>query len=103
MQQILNEMAGQVVLLWFSDHKPEDDHIEFGRDPWFVSREMLDEVTSQVAAYVEVVASPRAVNLGTSGMVYSDMEEPAAQTLLGPVAHREVSEKLVPVLRRLLQ
>ncbi|MEP3843845.1 MAG: DUF6473 family protein [Paracoccaceae bacterium] len=103
MRQILGEMSGQVVLLWVSDRKPEDDQTEFGRDPWFVSREMLDEVTSKVAAYVEVVASPNVVNLGTEGMVYSEMEEPAARTLLGPAAHREVAEKLVPVLRSLLK
>ncbi|MEO9894745.1 MAG: DUF6473 family protein [Paracoccaceae bacterium] len=103
MLQMLDEMSGQTVLLWFSDHQPQDNETDFGKDPWFVSRQMLDEVTSKVAAYVEVIASPKAVNLGTSEMVFSEMEEPAAQTLLGPAAHREVSEKLAPVLQGLLK
>ena len=103
MLQMLGEMSGKTVLLWFSDHNPEGDETDFGKDPWFVTRKMLDEVSANVAAYVEVVASPKSVNLGTAEMVFSEMEEPAAQTLLGPAAHREVAEKLGPVLKSLLE
>ncbi len=103
MTGVLDQISGNTVLLWFSDHEPDDEAANFGKDPWFVTRKMLDELTSQVTTYVEVVASAQAVENSTEGMVFSEMEEPAAKTLFGPKAHQEVAAALQPVLRDLLE
>jgi hypothetical protein len=108
MRLMLGRISGKTVLLWFAGHAPKTDAppahgIEpgLGDDPLFVTRKMIDLIAPLVTEVVEVVASPQARAAGTKGMVYGDMEEPAAQEMLGPLAHEEAAIALAPVLRRL--
>ena len=50
---------------------------------------------------VECVASEGAQGVGTDGMVFAELDAPAARTMLGPLAHREIADALTPVLQRL--
>jgi hypothetical protein len=102
MQFLLSEIPGKTVLLWLSDHEPGDGTECSGRDPWFVSSDLIEEIRPNATAYVQAVASKEAIAAGTDGMFHSEMEEPAARHILGPVAHHEVADHLVPVMEKLL-
>ncbi len=108
MRLLLRRLTGNVVLVWFSDHAPADDDAampdpSMARDPLFVTRPMLERLSAEARAVVEVTASQEAINAGTDGMVFSDLEALAARELLGPAAHEElaarIGESLKPLLR----
>ena len=102
MLTLLGKINGRVVLLWVSTRSPKDDtHGEV--NPLFVTDEMMQRVTPSVTEYVEVVLSKEASTNPTEGMIFSQMEAPAAQEMMGPRAHEEVASKLLPVLRSMLQ
>lgn len=64
---------------------------------------MIVELRPIITDLVEVTASPSSCALGTEGMVFSPMEAPAAQQLLGPAAHQEVVVELLESLKRLIK
>ena len=104
MRLLLSKIDGKVVLLWFADHTPDDvSPPEDEKDPWFVTRGMIEELRPLVTDLVEVTASPSSCALGTEGMVFSPMEAPVAQQLLGPAAHQEVAVELLESLKRLIK
>lgn len=109
MRHLLQGIGGRVVLLWFADHaptEPEDRDIprpdNLANDPLFVDRAMIEALRPVVTEVVEVVASPAALALGTTGMIYTDLEAPAAAGLLGPLAHHEAAAALLPVITRMM-
>ena len=102
MRLVLSEMPGKTILLWASGAPPQKTPFEIDAEPAFVSQAMVDDLRPLVTELVEVTASPEAVSAGTEGMVFADMDEAAAQMMLGPQLHREVADALVPVLTRLM-
>jgi hypothetical protein len=105
MRLLLQRVHGDVVLLWFSDHPPfaqteEPESPLEQSDPLFITRNMLDELRSQTVQIVEVTASVAAVEAGTEGMVFSEMEAMAARHVLGPKAHVEVAQELGHALEK---
>lgn len=64
---------------------------------------MIVELRPIITDLVEVTASPSSCALGTEEMVFSPMESPAAQQLLGPAAHQEVVVELLESLKRLIK
>lgn len=102
MRLMLKRINGKSILLWFSDHAPEengDDPEGIGRDPLFVTRAMMDEVTPLATQVVEVVASKAAIAQGTQNMVFDEMDRQVASELLGPMAHQEAADALVEVIQ----
>ncbi len=104
MEQLLAKVSGKTVLLWLADHSPDDARPEdgLGADPLFVDREMIERIRPLVTEVVEVSASPKALALGTDGMVFSQMEAPAASEMLGPLVHAEAAALLTDPLGNLL-
>ncbi|MEL6452455.1 MAG: DUF6473 family protein [Pseudomonadota bacterium] len=104
MRLVLSQISGHTVLLWASARAPEDrtDAID-DADPSFVTRDMITAVSSMATQRVEVVATPDAVEAGTDGMVFTEMEAPAAQTMLGPQMHHDIAAALTPVLSEAIQ
>ncbi|MEO0403120.1 MAG: DUF6473 family protein, partial [Pseudomonadota bacterium] len=102
MRLVLSQIPGKTVLLWASTASPEDIGDDFDADPAFVTRTMLDTVIPMATDYVEVIASPDAVEAGTEGMVFSEMEAPAAAQMLGPQSHTEIAAALAPILKTYL-
>lgn len=102
MRLVLGQIKGKIVLLWASQHSPEDEPTNIDADPAFLTREMLDEVSPFATEMVQVIASQEAVAAGTEGMVFAELDAPAAKTMLGPQAHREIADNLLPVLQRLM-
>ncbi|MGB3244034.1 MAG: DUF6473 family protein [Sulfitobacter sp.] len=108
MRLMLGQISGKIVLLWLSGQTPDqaisvgqDGLSGLGADPLFVTRKMMGRIAPLVTEVVEVVATRRALCAGTQGMVYSQMEEPAAEEMLGPLAHEEAAMALAPIIKRL--
>ena len=107
MRLLLRKVDGPVVLAWVADHAPmseeqSDKASARGRDPLFVTREMLDEIRPELAGLAEVIATPEAMAAGTTGMVFSELEAVAAKEMLGPQAHGEVARAIEPLLNELV-
>ncbi len=103
MKLLLSRISGKIILLWFAPRSPEQDEKiqDFGADPMFVTRDMIEAVRSAVTDVVEVVATPEALAKGTEGMVFAQMEAPAAGSIMGPAAHEEAAAVLGDVVARL--
>lgn len=102
MQQLLGQIPGKTILLWASQYSPDDEPSCIEADPAFLNRDMMDEISPFVTEKVEVVASDDAMAARTDGMVFAEMDAPAAKTMLGPQAHREIADALLPALQRLI-
>ena len=101
MSQILAETRGRAVLLWIADAPPPeraDSVLTDGSAPRLVDATMLQEAGAQARATVHAIPSAVARAKGTAGMVFSDLDAPAAARTLGPAAHAEVADALVPAL-----
>lgn len=98
MRQLLRQIGGRTILLWFADHAPEQE----AGDPLFVDRRMIEALRPLASEVVEVVASAQALAQGTEGMVFSPLERPVAAGMMGPAAHSEVAARLAEPLRRLM-
>ncbi|MCX7558673.1 DUF6473 family protein [Sulfitobacter sp. F26204] len=105
MRLMLKRIDGKSILLWFSDHAPEDESTSYqygiGRDPLFVTRQMMDEIAPFATHVVEVVASPAALAEGTERMIFDELDFLAASELLGPKAHQEAADALIDVLNNM--
>lgn len=103
MKLLLSQISGKIVLVWLAPHSPEQDEQmqDFGADPMFVTREMIDAVRAAVTDVIEVIASPEAMAKGTEGMVFAQMEAPAAGHVMGPAVHEEAATALGDVVAAL--
>ncbi|MDF1854698.1 DUF6473 family protein [Pseudooceanicola sp.] len=113
MSELIRQIDGPVLLLWLADHPPCDPRSASGgsasggtpdawRDPLFVTAPMVQALTPQPAANVQVVVSPAALAAGGAGMVFGEAEAAVAAGLLGPAAHVETADALAPMLRAML-
>jgi hypothetical protein len=102
MALLLSKLEGKIILLWFARHSPDEDRSCTTGDPMFVTRKMIETLRPHVADIVEVVASPAAQAQGTRGMVFAQMEAPAAGHIMGPAAHGEAADAVSRSLARLL-
>ncbi|MEZ5768813.1 MAG: DUF6473 family protein [Paracoccaceae bacterium] len=100
MKTLVSKIESPVVLLWLADHSPDDatSCTVDGSDPLFVDRDMVQQVMPYVAGTVEVVVAQQEIDVGFAGLVYSEMEAPAARGMLGTIAHEKAAQALVPVL-----
>lgn len=107
MKLLLRRIQGKVVLLWFADHAPREDDASIVNpsecsDPMFVTHAMLDDLRAHITDYVEVRASQAALDAGTQGMVFGEMEGMAARKVMGPKAHGEAALHLGRALHQVL-
>ena len=107
MKVLCRRIHGNIVLLWFADHPPlahHDDAVDPAEDkePLFITRAMLDKLSVYVSGLVEVTASQDALQGGTDGMIFNEMEALAACRMMGPKAHGEVALPLGKALQELM-
>lgn len=101
MKTLMERIAGRVILTWISTRDPDDvSNVE--ADPMHVTGEMLELVEPCATRLVKIVVSKEAMQDPLAGMVYNQMEEPAAREMMGPAAHEEIAAALHPVLSELL-
>jgi hypothetical protein len=98
MRRVLSCIDGPVVLLWMSDRDTSStsDWPE-GPEPLFVNKAMLDELSSQVSAVVEVVALTEGDRL--EGKQFASHEREAALAAPSPMHHAKVAEHLCSAIR----
>jgi len=99
-RQLIEAIGGRIVLLWLADQGPEDAHrFQVARtDPLFIDREMLRAAARQADRTVQIVATPDEIAAGRGEMIYTPMERPAVEEMLGPVVHRRAAEALAQVV-----
>ncbi|AJE45338.1 DUF6473 family protein [Celeribacter indicus] len=104
MRHMTQTLRGNVLLLWLSDHAPDDMRRcdRLGSDPLFVTRAMLEEIRPAVKGLVEVVGTREEVAQGCDRMIRSDLDAPAAREMLGPVVQEKAAAVLQDALARLL-
>ncbi|MCG6902074.1 MAG: DUF6473 family protein [Rhodobacter sp.] len=104
MKTLIEQINGNVVLLWLADHTPEQA-AERGMaeaEPLFVDRAMIDALSGLVSNVVEIVSTPAERRSGLDEMAFAPLEQPAAEEMLGPVVHRRVAATLAPIIRSLI-
>lgn len=106
MRLMLGQIKGQTLLLWFADHSPpppDSPHLsDLGRNPLFVTDDMLKETEEHATAVIKVVARPAPGADPTAGMVCDQMESSAAAEMLGPEAHAEAAAAVAAKIAELL-
>ncbi|PIE16601.1 MAG: hypothetical protein CSA68_01620 [Rhodobacterales bacterium] len=103
MKLLLDKIRSKTVLFWFADHAPDQNAPNgLGHDPLFVNDAMIEAVRPFVTEVVKVVPSAQARAQGTAGMLFPEMEEPAAEALMGPAAHAEAAEALAQTVHAML-
>lgn len=102
MRLLLGQIKGRIVLLWFAPFAPprgdRGTHTQMDRDPLFVTHEMVTQLEPLVTKVVIARPSPAALDAGTQGMQFSEMERAAAAQMLGPRAHEEAAEQVAETL-----
>ncbi len=104
MVTLLGQIPGRKLLLWFADQPPPAQlpKASMGRDPMFVDANMVERLRQKVDGVTQVNLSKKALMSGTYGMRFSELDRPAAQSMLGPLAHQEAADALAQDLRPLL-
>jgi len=104
MQYLAERIPGKTVLLHLTAQRPAQrmQQMGLGCEPLFITDEMVCDAGSQFSETLRVIASQDAMALGTEGMIFNAMEEPAASQIPGPAVHREVADALTPVIARLM-
>lgn len=103
MNALLSRIGRPVVLLWFAPRPPGGaGGAERHGDPLFVTTDMITALQPRPLALVDATPSAAALEAGTRGMVFAELEAPAAKEGLGPAAHAEAAEKLAAHLADLL-
>ena len=103
MRQLLQKIVGRSVLLWVGDHHVSGitrDHL--GAEPLLLDQSMVDAVRPFATDFVRIEPSAGSRAAGTLGMIYPELDAPAAAQLPGPRVHEEVAAALDPVLARYL-
>ncbi|MFK7753536.1 MAG: DUF6473 family protein [Sedimentitalea sp.] len=95
--KLLFKAVGRKPLLIWVRHKMSRPYDKFG-DPALVDRAMLEELEPQTRGIVEIMV-PRAAQGGEmDGMMYGNLQAPLAEHMIGPVGHRSIAERLLPLL-----
>lgn len=103
MKTMMTKIGGKFVLLWMSDRSPDDSgHDWSSREPLFVERWMLDALAGQIAGLVEVIPVREEIEAGFDRMIYTQLEEPAAREMLGPVVQQAAAKALQAVLKPMI-
>lgn len=100
MRDLMAICGGRKVLLWLANRTPgaADTPLESAGGPAFVNHEMVEAACAFADDYLEIVATHDEIAAGFGRMVFSDIEEPVAREMLGPVVHDRVASALCELL-----
>lgn len=103
MTSLLQRIGGQIILLWFSDHAPDEDVGE--RDPLLISRQMIEDVRPLVQEIVEVVdqASIGSVSQSHGGFMTGELETLSVGRMMSAEAHQRAAERILTRLGPMLE
>ncbi|SFR31826.1 DUF6473 family protein [Litoreibacter janthinus] len=97
MELMLRQINGRCILLWLREPQPAiASSADLGAEPLFLDAPLIGRLEGLVEKIVEVdIAHERGQ---VDGMVYSAMEAPSAQEMIGPSTHRKIADRLLKVL-----
>lgn len=100
MKTLIQTLPNNVVLLWMSDHGPDDVEASARTegDPLFVDRDMLEQLRPLVKDIVEVTACQDDIDQGYDQMLFSELEALSAREMLGPVVQAKTAKALSAAL-----
>ena len=96
MEQLMSQVGGRIVLIWFSPRTP-DAQMHSGRlekDPVFVDAGLIEPLRSMASEVLIIRPSEAARKEGVRGMVFHPPEADAASKLLGVRCHQEAAEQV---------
>lgn len=101
MKSLVARIESPLILLWLSERGISEacPHGILGPDPAMVDEEMMNEIRPFVQDVVEVKVSQKDINLGREELVYPEMDEAAARSMLGAVAHDLAADALISSIR----
>lgn len=104
MRGLLQMLPNKKLLLWFANHAPPKrlSAKGLGPDPLFIDRPLIEGLRSAVDGIVEVRTSQHAQDVGTEGMLFGPLEQPAAEHMLGRIAHQEAATVLGQEIQKFL-
>ncbi|WP_298258473.1 DUF6473 family protein [uncultured Litoreibacter sp.] len=97
MELMIRQINGRCILLWLREPQPElSSAVDLGPEPLFLDAPLVGRLSGLVDEIVEVnIANERGM---MDGMIYSEMEAPAAKEMIGPSTHQMIAERLLDVL-----
>ncbi|UWQ50046.1 hypothetical protein K3722_01040 [Leisingera caerulea] len=100
MSTLIEALDGRVLLLWLRYQLDADTG--FPEEPVLVDRSMADALRPKVQGILEFRAESAAAAHDIAGMVFGQMELPAARHMIGPKEHLRIAEALSARLEPLL-
>ncbi|WP_264212150.1 DUF6473 family protein [Leisingera thetidis] len=102
MSRLIEELDGRVLLLWLRYQL--DAGAGFPDEPVLVDRTMAEALRPKVQGVLEIKASSAAAAKDIAGMIFGQMELPAARHMIGPKEHLRIAAALAgrmsPMLRK---
>lgn len=95
--ELIRRIKSGVVLLWLHIQRQEDRH----RDLVLPDADMIEQVRQLCADVVECSVSVSSLSDEIEDVLFGALQQPVAEHMLGPSAHREIALKLEVALRGL--
>ncbi|WP_245222669.1 DUF6473 family protein [Ruegeria sp. HKCCSP351] len=95
--ELVRRIKPRVVLLWLHIQRQEDRH----RDLVLPDADMIEQVRPLCADVVECTVSVSSLSDEIEDVLFGTLQQPVAEHMLGPSAHREIALKLEAALREL--
>lgn len=101
MRLLLDTIGSGTVLVWLRMGQA-DAPCDLGPEPLLVTEDMVTGLRDQVLDIVEVTVEPAGPGNDMAGMVFGEMDMPAARNMPGPAAHDTIAQHLATALGRLM-
>lgn len=95
--ELIGRIEPSVVLLWLHVQRQAGSHI----DPIVPDAAMIEQLQPLCADVVEVSVPVSARSDALEDVLFGTLQQPIAEHMIGPSAHREIAEKLLVALRDL--
>ena len=103
MLELLDQLGDKTILLWFSSIRPPANAVRDPRDPMLIDEQMIAQLKSKAAAYVECVPGAQAAERDTKALRGTLMSPEAIRQLMGPVAHVQAAQALQETCEQMMR
>ncbi len=93
--KVLSQIKPPVILLWLEVHRQEGMH----SDLVLPNVEMINQLRPLCTGIVECSVRVTGQSESLEDVLFGTLQQPMAEHVIGPSAHREIAGKLLPVLR----
>jgi hypothetical protein len=104
MKLLVRDLKSKPLLLWLrygETVSPQSDDASSGK-PMLVTADMIDVLRPSVMDVIEVEVAPAHLSGELTAMQFGPLQEPAAEQMIGPDAHRQIAAKVFEALRPML-